>query len=277
MTRIILSGALGKMGRAITTCVENRNDCEIVAGVDLASCECTFPIYKSFNEIDVDADVIIDFSHPSVLEHLLIFAKTKKIPAVIATTGLNEQQIESIKLASNDVPLFFSANMSIGVSLVSELAKKAAKVLQGSFDIEIVEAHHNQKIDAPSGTALMLADSISEALDEKPMYEFDRHSKRMKRTKNEIGIHAVRGGTIVGEHEIIFAGPDEVIKILINDASINQYFVSDMKIYNDNILVRHFIPARRKSDSVLGMYDLVNKTFYTNSGSGSFTAGSEVN
>lgn len=213
MTKIILSGALGKMGKAITSCVENRKDCEIVAGVDLATAECSFPIFKAFSDIDVDADVIIDFSHPSVLEDILAFAKEKKIPAVIATTGLNEQQIEDIKTASNDVPLFFSANMSIGVSLVSELAKKAAKVLQSSFDIEIVEAHHNQKIDAPSGTALMLADSICEALDEKPVYEFDRHSKRMKRTKNEIGIHAIRGGSIVGEHEIIFAGPDEVIKI----------------------------------------------------------------
>ena len=213
MTRIILSVALGKMCKAITACVDNRNDCEIVAGVDLADAECSFPIFKSFNDINVDADVIIDFSHTSMLEELLSFAKEKKIPAVIATTGLNEQQIEDIKTVSNNVPLFFSANMSIGVSLVSELDKKATKVLQGSFDIEIVEAHHNQKIDAPSGTALMLADSISEALDEKPIYEFDRHSKRMKRTKNEIGIHAVRGGTIVGEHEIIFAGPDEVIKI----------------------------------------------------------------
>lgn len=212
MTRIILSGALGKMGKAITACLDNRYDCEIVAGVDCATAESQFPIYRSFADIDVDADVIIDFSHPSVLEDLLTFAKNKKMPAVIATTGLTEQQVESIKLASNDIPLFFSANMSIGVSLVSELAKKAAKVLQ-DFDIEIVEAHHNQKIDAPSGTALMLADSISEALDEQPIYEFDRHSKRMKRAKNEIGIHAVRGGTIVGEHEIIFAGPDEVIKI----------------------------------------------------------------
>ena len=213
MTRIILSGALGKMGKAITSCVENRNDCEIVAGVDLANEECSFPIFKSFNDIDVDADVIIDFSHPSVLNDLLIFAKTKKIPAVIATTGLNEQQIDDIKLASNDVPLFFSANMSIGVSLVSELAKKAAKVLQGSFDIEIVEAHHNKKIDAPSGTALMLADSVSKGLEYQPVYEYNRHAKREKRTKNEIGIHAIRGGTIVGEHEVIFAGNDEIITI----------------------------------------------------------------
>lgn len=213
MTKIILSGCCGKMGKAIAACVDSRTDCEIVAGVDLVNKELSFPVFKTFDEINVKGDVIIDFSHPSVLDGLLKYAKSNKIPAVIATTGLNEEQINSIKEASNEVALFFSANMSIGVSLISELAKKAAKVLQSNFDIEIVEAHHNQKIDAPSGTALMLADSISDVLNEKPVYEFDRHSKRMKRTKNEIGIHAVRGGTIVGEHEIIFAGPDEVIKI----------------------------------------------------------------
>ena len=250
MTRIILSGALGKMGKAITACVENRNDCKIVAGIDLANDESSFPIFKSFNDINVDADVIIDFSHPSVLDDLLNFAKEKKIPAVIATTGLNEQQIADIKIVSNDVPLFFSANMSIGVSLVSELAKKAAKVLQGSFDIEIVEAHHNQKIDAPSGTALMLADSISEALNEKPIYEFDRHSKRMKRTKNEIGIHTVRGGTIVGEHEIIFAGPDEVIKIS-HSAYSKQLFA------NGSVNAGLFLVG--KEPGFYSMKDLVNE------------------
>ena len=250
MTRIILSGALGKMGKAITACVDNSNDCKIVAGIDLANDESTFPIFKSFNDINVDADVIIDFSHPSVLDDLLNFAKEKKIPAVIATTGLNEQQIADIKIVSNDVPLFFSANMSIGVSLVSELAKKAAKVLQGSFDIEIVEAHHNQKIDAPSGTALMLADSISEALNEKPIYEFDRHSKRMKRTKNEIGIHAVRGGTIVGEHEIIFAGPDEVIKIS-HSAYSKQLFA------NGSVNAGLFLVG--KEPGFYSMKDLVNE------------------
>ena len=250
MTRIILSGALGKMGKAITACVDNRNDCKIVACIDLANDESTFPIFKSFNDINVDADVIIDFSHPSVLDDLLNFAKDKKIPAVIATTGLNEQQIADIKTVSNDVPLFFSANMSIGVSLVSELAKKAAKVLQGSFDIEIVEAHHNQKIDAPSGTALMLADSISEALNEKPIYEFDRHSKRMKRTKNEIGIHTVRGGTIVGEHEIIFAGPDEVIKIS-HSAYSKQLFA------NGSVNAGLFLVG--KEPGFYSMKDLVNE------------------
>lgn len=215
MTRIILSGALGKMGKAIASCVDSRPDCEVAYGIDVANGDMDFPLYSSFNEMPKDtvADVIVDFSHPSALQELLEYAVNKKIPAVIATTGLNDQQITLIKAASESIPVFFSANMSVGISLISELAKKAAKVLQNDFDIEIVEMHHNQKIDAPSGTALMLADSISDVLNDKPIYEFDRHSKRMKRNKNEIGIHSVRGGTVVGEHEIIFAGNDEMIKI----------------------------------------------------------------
>lgn len=213
MTNIILSGCFGKMGRVITKSVAERDDCQIVAGVDIFDGDANFPVFKSFDDIDVSADVIIDFSNPAVLDSLLAYAKKNNCAAVIATTGLSDTQKESITEASKVIPMFFSANMSLGVSLVTELAKKAARVLGNSFDIEIVEAHHNQKIDAPSGTALMIADSISEALEEKPNYEFDRHSKREKRSSNEIGIHAVRGGTIVGEHEIIFAGHDEIIKI----------------------------------------------------------------
>lgn len=213
MTDIILSGCFGKMGRVITKSVEERNDCRIVAGVDLFDGEADYPVFKSFADVDVKADVIIDFSNPAVLDSLLEFALKNNCGAVIATTGLSDNQREKINNSSKEIPIFFSANMSLGVSLITELAKKAARVLGDSFDIEIVEAHHNQKIDAPSGTALMIADSISEALDEKPKYEFDRHSKREKRTSNEIGIHSVRGGTIVGEHEIIFAGHDEIITI----------------------------------------------------------------
>ena len=213
MVKIILSGCSGKMGHVITKCVENKESCEIVAGVDINKCDAPYPIFASFSEIDVDADVIIDFSHPSVLASLLEYCKKNKMPAVIATTGLSDEQKKEIEDTSKEVPMFFSANMSIGVNLISELAAKAARVLEGSFDIEIVEAHHNQKIDAPSGTALMLADSISDALTNKPTYEFDRHSKRAKRDPNEIGIHSIRGGTIVGEHEVIFAGLDEIITI----------------------------------------------------------------
>ena len=213
MVKIILSGCSGKMGHVITKCVETKENCEIVAGVDINKCDASYPIFASFSEIDVDADVIIDFSHPSVLATLLEYCKKNKMPAVIATTGLSDEQKKEIEDTSKEVPMFFSANMSIGVNLISELAAKAARVLEGSFDIEIVEAHHNQKIDAPSGTALMLADSISDALTNKPTYEFDRHSKRAKRDPNEMGIHSIRGGTIVGEHEVIFAGLDEIITI----------------------------------------------------------------
>lgn len=214
MKKILLSGCNGHMGKVITACVAEREDCEIVAGLDLNT-ESTagYPVYSSINEVKEEVDVIIDFSHPSVLASVLGYAKEHKTAAVIATTGLSKEQVEEIHEAAKEAPIFFSANMSIGVSLLSELAQKAARVLGDSFDIEIVEMHHNQKIDAPSGTALMLADSISEALETAPRYEYDRHSKRSKREKNEIGIHAVRGGTIVGEHEIIFAGRDEVITL----------------------------------------------------------------
>ena len=213
MTDIILSGCFGKMGKAITDCVSGRDDCKIVAGVDINEGTAQYPVFKSFNELNINADVVIDFSHPSVLSDMLSFCKKNNLAVVIGTTGLSDEQKAEINMASNDIPVFFTANMSLGVNLVSELAAKAAKVLGKDFDIEIIEAHHNQKIDAPSGTALMLAESVNNALDYDAKYEFDRHSKRAKRTKNEIGIHSVRGGTIVGEHEVIFAGLDEVIKI----------------------------------------------------------------
>ena len=214
MNSILLSGCNGKMGKFIANCVKQRDDCEIIAGIDISNKSNEhFEVFESIKKFKKKADVIIDFSHPSSLEKLLEYAVSTNTPAVVATTGLSKEQIENIEEISKKVPIFFSANMSLGVNLVRELAEKATKVLGSSFDIEIVEAHHNQKIDAPSGTALMLANSISEQLLTPPVYEFDRHSKRVKREKNEIGIHAVRGGTIVGEHEIIFAGHDEIIKI----------------------------------------------------------------
>ncbi len=214
MTDILLSGCNGKMGNAVAQCVAGREDCRIVAGVDMSTeSSAVFPVFSNAFEFEGKVDVIVDFSHPSALKDLLQYAVSRKIPAVIATTGLDDAQIESLHHAAEETPVFFSANMSVGVSLLKELAQTAARVLGDSFDIEIVEMHHNQKLDAPSGTALMLADAIAEELREQPRYEYDRHSKREKRTKNEIGIHAVRGGTITGEHEIIFAGHDEIITI----------------------------------------------------------------
>ncbi len=213
MTKILLSGCNGKMGKMITECAKNFEDLEIVCGVDMNTTAVSYPVYSSIDEVKENVDVIIDFSHPSALDGILSYAKKTKTPAVICTTGLDVNQKNEIAEASKETAIFFSANMSLGINLIAELARKATSVLGGQFDIEIVEMHHNQKIDAPSGTALMLADEISEEFKEEPKYEFDRHSKRAKRTKNEIGLHAVRGGTIVGEHEIIFAGQDEVIKI----------------------------------------------------------------
>lgn len=214
MTRIILSGCNGKMGRVITNCVANRADCKIVAGFDInTERHADYPVYANPSNCQLEADVIIDFSHPSALEGVLSYAYEHKLPVVVATTGLLDEQVEEIKKVSQTLPVFYSGNMSIGISLIMELARKAASVLGNDFDIEIVEKHHNQKIDAPSGTALMLAGAVSEALEYKPKYVYERHSVRQKRGKAEIGISSIRGGTIVGEHEVIFAGHDELITI----------------------------------------------------------------
>lgn len=222
MTSIILSGALGTMGRAVASLAAGRSGCRIAAGIDAAASggeEGVFPLFSSPEDCTVTDGVIIDFSHPSALDSLLRFALTHSLPAVICTTGLAGEQIQALHEAAEQIPIFFSANMSLGVNLMAALCEKAAMALDGSFDIEIIEKHHNRKIDAPSGTALMLADRISGVLREKPQYVYDRHSERRQRRKNEIGLHAVRGGTIVGEHEVIFAGVDEVLTISHSAAS----------------------------------------------------------
>ena len=213
MTRIILSGANGKMGKTIQSVVAGRENCEIVAGVDLNTQSDNFPIYESIDKVQEQADVVIDFTNPVLIDGLLDYSKKTSTPLVIGTTGFNDNQKKQIEKASVESAVFFTYNMSLGINLLANLAKKAADILGKDFDIEIVEKHHNQKIDAPSGTALMLADAICEEFDEPLKYEYDRHSKREKRSKNEIGMHSVRGGTIVGEHEIIFAGRDEIITL----------------------------------------------------------------
>lgn len=213
MINVLLSGACGKMGNAVARCIADDNGLKIIAGVDMAEALCDFPVYKSFKDVTAIPDVIIDFSNVAVLGDLLEFAIKNNVPAILATTGYSAEQIADINAAAEKIPVFFTANMSLGVNLLCSLAKSAAKVLGGNFDVEIIEKHHNQKIDAPSGTALMLANAVNQVFDDKYTYEYDRHSKRQKRTKTEIGIHAVRGGTIVGEHDVIFAGHDEVITL----------------------------------------------------------------
>jgi 4-hydroxy-tetrahydrodipicolinate reductase len=225
-TRIIISGCNGKMGHVIFTCAAQRENCTVVAGIDLnTEIPREFPVFAKPADIEVEADVLIDFSNPSLLPSLLQYGKNKGVPLVLCTTGYNSAQVEMLTKASKDIPIFYSGNMSLGVNLLIELSKKAAKVLGNSFDIEIIEKHHNQKVDAPSGTALMIADGISSVVDENMNYIYDRHSQRKKREATEIGIHSVRGGTIVGEHEVIFAGSHEVIT-LSHSAQSKEIFAS---------------------------------------------------
>lgn len=214
MTRIIVGGCNGKMGREVASCAAQRDDCTIVGGIDINPEEKhPFPVFAKPADINVDVDVIVDFSNPALLSSLLQYAQIHKTPLVLCTTGYNGAQVEALKRVSAEVPVFYSGNMSLGVNLLIELSKMAAKALGNGFDIEIIEQHHNQKIDAPSGTALMIADGISSVLKENTRYVYDRHSQRKKRDPSEIGIHSVRGGTIVGEHEVIFAGNQEVITL----------------------------------------------------------------
>ncbi len=211
--QILLCGCAGRMGHAVAAAAANASDCTVVAGVDPRSAELAFPVYSDPADCKETADVIIDFSSPAALDKELAFAVEKKLPVVIATTGLSDEQIAAVHAAAKEIPVFFSSNMSLGVSLVAALTKKAAAILGDSYDIEIVEMHHNQKLDAPSGTALMLADAARAGLSYEPQYTYDRHTHRQKRDPHEIGIAALRGGTVVGEHQVIFAGQDEIINL----------------------------------------------------------------
>lgn len=212
MKRILLTGCGGRMGKVVAELCKSRDDFEISAGVDPCMPVCEFPVYAHCSDVREDVDVIIDFSFHSAVSEILNFAVENHIPAVIATTGFNSEELGMIEDAEKKIPVFRSANMSLGINLICQLAKRAAKLLP-DFDIEIIEKHHNQKVDSPSGTALMIADEISSVLPAKTEYVHGREGVCGKRTKNEIGIHAVRGGTIVGEHEVLFAGANEIVSI----------------------------------------------------------------
>ncbi len=213
MIRIIMTGCNGKMGKNISEIVAADEDAKIVAGVDISEETRDYPVYKKIGDVKEEADVVIDFSTPKVLDEILSFAVEKQIPTVLCTTGYSAEQIEQINQTANKVALLRSANMSLGINTMIKVMETVAKTLaDAGFDIEIVEKHHNQKLDAPSGTALALADAINRELDNDYAYKYDRSTLREKRPKKEIGISAVRGGTIVGEHEVIFAGTDEVIE-----------------------------------------------------------------
>lgn len=252
MINILLCGANGKMGNAVKNVVAQHSDVvNITAGFDVMDTTSdSFPVYDSLDKIKEKIDCIIDFSHISMTDAILDYAKDTKTPAVICTTGLSKEQLSKLEFYSKDTPIFFSANMSLGVNLLIDLVCKASKLLEDSFDIEIVEKHHNQKLDAPSGTALAIADAISDTIAYDPKYTFDRHSVRKKREREEIGIHAVRGGNIVGEHTVIFAGNDEVIEIKHQATSKAVFAVG---------AVRAAIFMKDKSAGLYSMTDLVKE------------------
>ncbi|MCM1064448.1 MAG: 4-hydroxy-tetrahydrodipicolinate reductase [Eubacterium sp.] len=213
MTRIIMNGCNGKMGQVISSLVAADDETVMAAGIDTRTDgHELYPVFMDINDCDIEADCLIDFSTASAVDKMLDYCMEKKLPCVLCTTGLGEQQLQKVKEASGQIPVLRSANMSLGINLLLKLLKDAAGVLApAGFDMEILEKHHNLKLDAPSGTALALADSINEELGGEYEYVYDRSSRREKRPRKEIGISAVRGGTIVGEHDVLFAGPDEVI------------------------------------------------------------------
>jgi 4-hydroxy-tetrahydrodipicolinate reductase len=215
MVKMIMHGCNGRMGHVIVDLCKEDQDIQVVAGVDAyGESSYDFPVFKSLSECNVDADVIVDFSNASAVDGLLDYCVAKAIPVVLCSTGLSAEQLDKVQEASAKVAVLKSANMSVGVNALIKVLKEVSPLFAAAgFDIEIVEKHHNQKLDAPSGTAIALADSINESLNNEYEYVNDRSTRREKRPVKEIGISAVRGGTIVGDHDVIFAGHDEVVTL----------------------------------------------------------------
>lgn len=212
---ILLHGCNGKMGQVLTRIISEGPDMKIACGVDINidKFKNPYPVYQELSDIDKNVDVLIDFSNHQCIDSILDFGLKTKTPLVICTTGFTPDEKDKIKNASKDIGVFHSANMSLGINLILSLIKQATKTLYGEFDIEIIEKHHNMKLDSPSGTALMIADAINDEINNSAEFIYGRHSKTQKRQKEEIGIHSVRGGSIVGEHSVIFAGAGEVVEI----------------------------------------------------------------
>ena len=230
MLRVLLSGCAGRMGRVLADILADDSDVSIVAGVDVVAFEAAgFPVFGSPVEFLGDVDVVLDFSSPAALSSLIDYCVSSKTPLILCATGYSAEQIEAIDKAADQIPVFRSGNMSLGINLLADLIRRACAVLGSSFDVEIVERHHRKKVDAPSGTALMLADAASSALPYDCEYVFERQSSRKPRETREIGISAVRGGTVVGEHEVIFMGLDEVIELKHSAASRDVFAVGAVR------------------------------------------------
>lgn len=228
---VIISGCNGTMGKVLVNVLSNKEDVQIVAGFDSYpdQFEHPFPVYKSPSDCTKDADVVIDFSHHSLISGILDYCVATNTPLVIATTGFNEEDYKRMEEASKSIPLFHSGNMSLGINVLTELSKKAAQVFEDTFDIEIIEKHHNLKVDSPSGTAYLIANGINEVFDPKKEFVYGRHSREDLRSTKDIGIHAIRGGTIVGEHTVIFAGNDEIVEIKHTASSKKIFAVGALK------------------------------------------------
>ena len=228
MIRMLLNGCNGKMGKVISDMAKESTTISIVAGVDRNSSNLSYPCYSSILECEIDIDVILDFSRPDSLDGLCKYSKEKNIPIIFCTTGYSTEQLSIINSLSTEVPVFHSANMSIGVNIVNNILKGISNMLYKDFDIEIIEKHHNQKVDAPSGTALLLANTIKDSIDEETIFTKGRDGLS-KRQPNEIGIHAIRGGNIVGDHEVIFAGKGECIEIKHTAISRDVFAIGALK------------------------------------------------
>ena len=246
MVKAIMHGCNGHMGRVITDIIKNTEGIELVAGIDkYTKVPNEYPVFENIGACDVEADVIIDFSNAAAADELLGYCVEKQVPVVLCTTGLSEEQLAKVEESAKKVAVLKSANMSLGINLLLKILQDATKVLSpAGYDIELVEKHHNQKLDAPSGTALALADSMNEALGNEYEYVYDRSQVRKKRDVKEIGISAVRAGTIVGEHEVIFAGTDEVIEF-------------KHRAYSRSVVAKGAVEAAKfLAEQKRGMYDM---------------------
>ena len=228
MIKVILNGCSGKMGKVITEVSSEFPTLEIVGGIDKYPIECSYPIFTTCDDLTLEYDVLLDFSRAEALNDLLILTEKTKKPIVLCSTGYSTEDLMLIDEKSKYLPIFRSANMSLGINLINSLLKKVAPILYGNYDIEIVEKHHNQKVDSPSGTALLLADTIKDSLPEETTYVNGRDGQK-KREKTEIGIHALRGGSIVGDHEVIFAGTGEIIELTHKAISREVFAVGALK------------------------------------------------
>ncbi|WP_040212015.1 4-hydroxy-tetrahydrodipicolinate reductase [Clostridium polynesiense] len=244
MTNIILNGCSGKMGQTISSVIEKFQDLKIVAGIDKnTESKFGYPVFQDVSEINFDYDVLLDFSRPDALNSLIEFSKKKSKPLILCTTGYNDDHLKIIEESSTEIPIFRSANMSLGVNIVSQILKAISPVLYEDFDIEIIEKHHNQKVDAPSGTALLLADAIRSSIPKETNLVKGR-SGISKRKPLDIGIHAIRGGNIVGDHETIFAGSGEIIEITHKAMSREVFALGALK------------SCRFMKDKAPGLYDM---------------------